>query len=251
MLNPAFEKTIVDLLRTNYDLEIRDIKELSNEKDDYRTFRVPCRDIKTYFAYPLRMTLKTHKDEGMEYYSFHIFSETINGSSLVDINEKIYPSVIQKALVDVKNEVPKFLMDSSFIYMLHHIQISLITGNYHNTGNDIVITGLTPIIDTFSNIFFFSPNLANSTYTFCSVNIKGDKLYIRPIKGYDNDPAFDKPVTFDDAGIKLFKASLFKCLLIFCNLIFCNTGLYNEADFMNLDYEAMKNYLLLLEMEKI
>lgn len=157
MLNPAFEKTIVDLLRTNYDLEIRDIKELSNEKDDYRTFRVPCRYIKTYFAYPLRMTLKTHKDGGMEYYSFHIFSETINGSSLVDINEKIYPAVIQKALVDIKNEVPKFLMDSSFIYMLHHIQISLITGTYHNTGTDIVVTGLNPIIDTFSNIFFLVP----------------------------------------------------------------------------------------------
>lgn len=246
MLNPAFEKTIVDLLRTNYDFEIRHIKELSNEKDDYRTFRVPCRDIKTYFSYPLRMTLKTHKDGGMEYYSFHIFSENINGSSLVDINEKIYPSVIQKALVDVKNEVPKFLMDSSFIYMLYHNQISLITGTYHNTGTDIVVTDLIPIIDTFSNIFFFSPDLANSTYTFCSVNIKGDKLYIRPIKGYDNDPAFDKPVTFDDDGIKLFKAYLLKCLLIYSN-----SELFNTSDYLHLDYESMKKYLLLLEMAKI
>lgn len=245
MLNPAFEKTIVDLLRTNYDLEIRHIKELSNEKDDYRTFRIPCREIKTYFSCPLRMTLKTHKNGGIEHYSFHIFSENINGSSILDINEKINPSVIHKALVDVKNEVPKFLMDSRFIYLLGHNRISFISGSYYNYGSDIVVTDLIPIIDTFSYIFFFSPDIS-SIYNFCSVNIKGDKLHIRPIKGYDNDTAFNKPVTFDDDGIKLFKAYLLKCLLIYCN-----SELFNTSDYLHLDYDAMKKYLLLLEMAKI
>lgn len=246
MLDQAFEKNIIDLLKTHYDLQLCHIKELSNEADDYKTFRLRCKDNQSDSYYPIRMILESYNYENIRYHNFHVFSEDKTCRSSIVIDKKIYPSVIQKALADIKNEVPEFLMDSSFIYLLSHDNISLISGSYYYNGSDIVVTHLNPIVETVSDIFFFSPNRPSSTYTFCLVNIKGDKLYIRPIKGYDNDTAFNKPVTFDDDGIKLFKAYLLKCLLIYCN-----SELFNTSDYLHLDYDAMKKYLLLLEMAKI
>lgn len=246
MLNPSFEKVIIDLLKTHYDLQICNIKELSNEKDSYKTFRFHGKEQKTYSSYPLRMILETRNDKDTEYHSFHIFGEDRNCRSCVSINEKIYPSVIQKALVDIKNEVPKFLMDSRFIYLLGHYNISLISGNYYNNGTDIVVTDVLPLVDTVSNIYFFIPGLSMSSYNFCSVNIKGYKLYIRPIKGYETESTFDSPITLDNDGIDTFKAQFLKCLLIYIN-----SDLYNEADYLNLNYEDLKKYFLVLEMKEI
>lgn len=246
MLNPSFEKVIVDSLITQYNLELCHIKELSNEKDVYKTFRLHCKDNKNKYSYILRMILEPYIEKNLEHHFFNIFSEDRTCRSCIILNEKIYPSAIQKALVDIKHDTPKFLMDSRFIHLLGHNQISLISGSYYNNGTDIVVNDLIPVVETVSNIFFFSPVLSMSTYTFCSVNIKGDKLYIRPYKGYQNDPSFDKPVTFDDDGIKLFKAYIFKCLLIYSN-----SDRYNPADYLSLDYDEMQNYFLLLEMQTI
>lgn len=246
MLDIAFEQKITDLLRTHYELELCHLKELSNEKDCYKTFRFQGKDSNTNFFYPLRMTIETYNERDVEYHSFLIFSEDIHCRSSINIVNKIYPSAIEKALVEIKNEIPKFFMDYRFMYLLGHYKISLISGIYYNNGINIVVNDLVPFVETVSNIFFFSPILSTSSYTFCSVNIKGDKLYVTPTKGYENDPAFDKPVTFDDDGIKLFKAYIFKCLLIYSN-----SSRYNTSDYLSLDYDAMKNYFLLLDMERI
>lgn len=246
MLDPAFEKNITDLLKTQYDLQLCHINELSKETDDYKTFRLRCKDSQSDSYYPIRMILESYNYENIRYHNFHVFSEDKTCRSSIVIDKKIYPSFIQKALTDIKNEVPKFLMDSSFIYLLSHDKISLISGSYYNNGSDIVVTHLNSIVETISDIYFFSPNRPSSAYIFCLVNIKGNKLYIRPHKGYENDQAFDKPVTFDDDGIKLFKAYIFKCLLIYSN-----SERYNADDYLNLNYDEMINYFLLLEMQTI
>jgi hypothetical protein len=121
------------------------------------------------------------------------------------------------------------------------------SGTYSDMVDGFVIETLLSTVDTESRISYYRPAQSiGSSYAFCSIKIKGDNLYIRPIKGYETHTTFDNPITLDNAGIDTFKAQFLKCLLIYIN-----SEEYNEADYINLNYDEFKRYFLVLEMKKI
>jgi hypothetical protein len=244
MISPTFENTIKNELRLHYDLNLCSLVEVVSHLPFYKDFRLHCKA--DFSHYLLRLRINFRDDNNQKTQSFSIFIERVNSNNFWNnICKKIYPATIEKSLTEVRKEI--FFVDEQFGYMLIHDKVSLMSGTYYNTDGGLVIETLFSIVETESHLSYHQTGLSiGSSYAFCSINIKADKLYIRPIKGYDTDTAFDHPITLDNAGIATFKAQFFKCLLIFIN-----SAQYNEADYINLNYEEIKKYFLVLEMKEI
>lgn len=244
MINTAFENTIKDELRLNYDLNLYSLVEVVSHLPFYKDFRLHCKA--DFSHYLLRLRINFRDDNNQKTQSFSIFIERVNDNHFWNnVYNKIYPDTIKKSLTEVRKEI--FFVDDQFGYLLIHDNVSLMSGTYSNTDDGLVIETLFSIVETQSHLSYHQTGLSiGSSYAFCSINIKADKLYIRPIKGYDTDTAFDHPITLDNIGIEAFKAQFFKCLLIYIN-----SEQYNEADYINLNYEEIKQYFLILEMKEI
>lgn len=244
MISTTFENIIKNELRLHYDLNLSSIVEVASQLPFYKDFRLRC--TVDGFLYLLRLRINFRDENNQKNQSFYIFSEFVNCTHFWNnIWKKIYPATIEKSLTEVRKEI--FFVDERFGYMLIHDKVSLMSGTYSDTKDGLVIETLLSTVDTESHISYHQPSLSiGSAYAFCAIKIKGDKLYIRPIKGYETETAFDIPITLDNAGVAIFKSQFFKCLLIHIN-----SEQYNEADYLNLNYEEIKKYFLVLEMKEI
>ena len=245
MISPAFENAIKDELRINYDLNLSSLVEVANHLPFYKDFRLRCKV--DGYLYSLRLRINFRDDNNQKDKSFCIFIEGVNNGHNYwnNVWKKVYPSTIEKSLTELRKEI--FFVDEQFGYMLAHDKILLMSGTYSDTVDGIVIETLLSMVETESHISYYRPARSiGSSYAFCSIKIKADNFYIRPIKGYETEISFDDPITLDNAGIDTFKAQFFKCLLIYIN-----SEEYNEADYMNLNYEEFKRYFLVLEMKEI
>lgn len=244
MISPSFENTIKDELRLHYDLNLCSLVEVASHLPFYKDFRLRCKS--DGCSYLLRLRINFHDENNQKNQSFSIFIENINGNHFWNnVWKKIYPATIEKSLAEVRKEI--FVVDERFCYMLIHDKVSLMSGTYSDTMDGLVIDTLFLTVDTESHLSYYQPSLSiGSSYAFCAIKIKADKLYIRPIKGYETETAFDSPIPLDNAGIDAFKAQFFKCLLIYIN-----SEQYNEADYLNLNYDDIKKYFLVFEMNAI
>lgn len=244
MISPSFENTIKDELRLHYDLNLCSLDEVVSHLPFYKDFRLRCKA--DGCLYLLRLRINFRDENNQKNKSFDIFSERVNCTHFWNnIWKKIYPSTIEKSLTEVRKEI--FFVDERFGYMLIHDKVSLMSGTYSDTKCGLVIETLLSTVETESHLSYHQPSLSiGSAYAFCSIKIKADNLYIRPIKGYETETTFDIPIPLNNTGVDIFKTQLFKCLLIYIN-----SEQYNEADYLNLNYEDIKKYFLVLEMKEI
>jgi hypothetical protein len=245
MISSSFENTIKDELRLHYDLNLCSLVEISSNLPFDKDFRLRCKTEGCFYS--LRLRINFRDDNNQKDKSFSIFIEGVNNGNNYwnNVWKKVYPSTIEKSLAELRKEI--FFVDERFGYMLVHDIISLMSGTYSDTDDGLVIETLLSTVDTESHLSYHQPSLSiGSSYAFGAIQIKGDKLYIRPIKGYETEAAFDIPIPLDNTGVDIFKAQLFKCLLIYIN-----SEQYNEADYLNLNYEDIKKYFLVLEMKEI
>jgi hypothetical protein len=247
MISTTFENIIKNELRLHYDLNLSGIVEVASQLPFYKDFRLRCKA--DGCLYLLRLRINFRDDNNQKNQSFSIFIEAVNNGNNFwnNVWKKVYPSTIEKSLTEVRKEI--FFVDERFGYMLGHDKISLMSGTYSDSDSDsgLVIETLLSMVETESYISYYQPARSiGSAYSFCAIKIKDDKLYIRPIKGYETETAFDIPIPLDNTGVDIFKAQLFKCLLIYIN-----SEQYNEADYLNLNYEDIKKYFLVLEMKEI
>lgn len=245
MISEAFENTIKDELRLHYDLNLCSLVEVSSNLPFDKDFRLRCKTEGCFYSLRLRINFRDENNQKNQ--SFSIFIEGVNNGNNFwnNVWKKVYPATIEKSLAELRKEI--FFVDERFGYMLVHDIISLMSGTYSDTDDGLVIETLLSTVDTESRISYHLPDRSiGSSYAFCSIKIKADNLYIRPIKGYETETSFDDPITLDNAGIDPFKAQFFKCLLIYIN-----SKEYNEADYINLNYDEFKRYFLVLEMKEI
>lgn len=245
MISSTFENTIKDELRIHYDLNLCSLVEVVSHLPFYKDFRLHCKADYGHYLLRLRINFRDENNQKNQYFS--IFIEAVNNGNNFwnNVWKKVYPSTIEKSLTDVRKEI--FFVDERFGYMLIHDKVSLMSGTYSDSDAGLVIETLLSMVETESHISYYQPARSiGSAYSFCSIKIKADNFYIRPIKGYETETAFDVPIPLDKAGVDIFKAQLFKCLLIYIN-----SEQYNEADYLNLNYEDIKKYFLVLEMKEI
>lgn len=247
MISREFRQAIADELKLNYDIELCRLKKLSIKGYLYQDFNLYCKS--AGFSSLLRMRINFCNDDDEDYRrSFNIFSDNAGLLSCCKkVQEKIYPDIIHKSIFDVK-KLFSFL-DSRYTYTLRHETVSLISGTYLKRDNELYIDTLHNFVETSSKISFY---LSYSDYPICSVNIIGDSILVRPVNEH-MDEHFKELITMDEASIDVFKASFSKCLLLHINNKSFSSAIYNHNpdDYMNLTYDELKNYFLLLEMEKI
>lgn len=247
MISQDFKQAITDALKLNYDIELCRLKKLSSKGYLYQDFNLYCRSVGA--SYLLRMRINFCNDDDEDYRrSFYIFSDNTGWLSCCrTVQEKIHPDIIRKAIFDVKNLFS--FLDSRYSYTLSHDTVSLLSGTYFKQNNDIHVNTLHSFIETTSKISVY---LSYSDYSLCSVNIIGDCILVRPVNEYMDDH-FKELITMDEENIDLFKANFSKCLLININKKSFNSETYNHNpdDYMDLTYDELKKYFLVLEMEKI
>lgn len=247
MISRSFKQAVADALKLNYDIELCRLKKLSSKGYLYQDFNIYCKS--GGLAYLLRMRINFCNDDDEDYRrSFYIFSDNTDWLSCCrTVKEKIYPTIIIKAIHDVKNLFS--FLDSRYTYTLSHNTVSLVSGTYFKQNNELYINSLHSFIETTSKISVY---LSYSDCNFCSVNIIGDCILVRPVNEH-MDEHFKELITMDEENIDEFKANFSKCLLLHINKKSFNSAIYNHNpdDYMNLTYDEFKKYFLVLEMEKI
>lgn len=247
MISRAFRKTIAEELKLNYDIELCRLKKLSSKGYLYQDFNLYCKS--AGFSNLLRLRINFCNDDDEDYRrSFNIFSDNTGLlSSCKKFQEKICTDIIRKAIFEVKNLFS--FLDSRYTYTLSHETISLFSGTYLKRDNELHINTLHSFVETTSKISVY---MSYSDYPICSVNIIGDCILVRPVNDH-MDEHFKELITMDEENIDVFKASFSKCLLLHINKKSFSSATYNHNpdDYMNLTYDELKKYFLVLEMEKI
>lgn len=247
MISRAFRKAITDELKLNYDIELCRLKKLSSRGYLYQDFNLYCTS--AGFGILLRMRINFCNDDDDDYRrSFNIFSDNTGLlSSCKKFQEKICTDIICKAIFEVKNLFS--FLDSRYTYTLTHETVSLLSGTYFKRNHELHVNTLHSFIETTSKISVY---ISYSDSNICSVNIIGDCILVRPVNEY-MDEHFKGLITMDEESIDEFKANFSKCLLLHINKKSFSSAVYNHNpdDYMDLTYDELKKYFLVLEMEKI
>jgi hypothetical protein len=250
MLSKSFKQTLAEALKTHYNIDFHRIKKSSSKGRLYQDFNLYTKVSGLSCILNLRVNLSDDL-ENNENLTFKVSSSHIGCLySSIKINSILRSELIHLAIQDVKKECSflKSIYPHGTHNSVRHDSICLISGFYKASEDGFNIVEINTVMETNGAIFAY---FSYSDLDVCVFNIVGEQLFVKPLGGYDKKSSFDIPSSLNEQGMKIFKANLSKCLLMLASKKFSRRFNHKEDDYMHLNYEELKQYFLVLEMEKI
>lgn len=246
MISKAFKKTIKDTLKKEYGVDCNRMIVYPHQDNYQQDYTLHCSDGK--FKSVLRLTLHSGIQADNKYTNcFYVFAEELNMECSPVLIEKSFPTIVIDAMEEVRSLFS--YLNPYYSYMLEHSKICLIFGHFNTSDKGIDIKDILIRIETTSTIKFY--NSLDVVKVCAYLSMIGNEILIKPVKNYCKDTFFQVPVILEPTTIDVFKSNYAKSLLFFMNDRYKSTYNDKEEDYMHLNYEDLKRYLLVHTMEKI
>jgi hypothetical protein len=248
MISSKFKKTVVKHLKTDYDIDCYRVSMCYDEAKRSQNFTLFCSYNRKMFELTLAVNLCT-VDSLSHCYSFTVFAKADCIDCLPQLTSSINPDIIVDSIQEVREVLSYINHDYSF--KMDHRMVILISGTYLVGSSYFEIKTIKSSVETISFIKlhdFFDKG------TECAyLNIVGNTVVVQPSTSCSDINQFKQQSVIEVGGMTTFKKNLAKCIIFHLNKHHKTSDYYNddEADYMPLNYDDLKRYLLVHSMVNI
>lgn len=248
MISTQFEKRIKKHLKDDYDINCYRISMCYKESKRSQNFTIFCSYNRKMFELTLSVNLCT-VDSLEQCYSFTVFAKADCIDCLPHLKSNINPDIIVDSIQEVREVLSYINHDYSF--KMDHRMVILISGTYLVGSSYFEIKTIKSSVETISFIKlhdFFDKG------TDCAyLNIVGNTVVVEPSTSCSDINQFKQRSVIEVGGMTTFKTNLTKCIIFHLNKHHKTSDYYNddEADYMPLNYDDLKRYLLVHSMVNI
>jgi len=245
MISKQFKKSIIKRLKDDYNVACHSIRMDSKEHNRYQEYTLSCFIQHRPFKLSLILNI-CPVDSPNESYSFYVFAKPDCVDCIPDLNEKTLYSDVVNAITEVR-DVFSYL-NSAYEFIFEHNTVTLISGIYLVSPSYFEIKFIKSAIETSSVVKVY--DFINSGRLCTNINITANEIFVSPWKPYAVHPTFKKSSNLLSGDSVNFKANFAKSVLLFFNENCRTSDEYDdeEADYMSLNYEDLKRYLLVKKM---
>lgn len=248
MISTQFKKTVIKLLKNDYDITCHAISMSEHEHATYQEYSLSCSSNRKVFFLTLLVTI-CPVDSSSNLHTFYIFSKSDCVDCIPQFKEKIKHDLIIDAMKEVRHVLS--YIDPVYNFQLEHVRVTLISGIYFVGSSYFEIKTIKSLIEAASVVKVY--DFSNSGKVCSNVDITGNLINLQPWKLYGIHPTFEEFSIVDMSGLETFKSNLAKSIVLFFNENHKTADDYNdeESDYMPLNYDDLKRYLLVHTMANI
>lgn len=210
MLSPAFNKTLKETLKSEYDIDCHRISPLPDYGYKYREATLHCSHDNKKFTLTLMLDVSKGVFNNVVG-TFEVYLPEFFVSAVESINQKINLTLINATVQEVREDMPQLL--SCYAFRFGSLKIGLIKGSYVKEPDFFEINKIEAFIDADSFMTFYTS--LDEGKKCCDVKIVGNEILIKPVSGYDEEPIFKQSSIVAVGKLDVFKANLAKSVLFY------------------------------------
>lgn len=248
MISTQFKKKVIKFLENEYNIVCHAISMKDQINKEYQEYSLSCETNLKLFNMTLRVNI-CHVDAPSGLHSFHVFLASDSVDFVYNLKEQITYDIVRDAISEVRNIFS--YLSPRFGFLFINTTVTLITGIYFVGSSYFELKSIKSVVDTTHVVNIY--DCIKSEQRCSNINIINNAIYVYPWITYTVYPTFKEPSSLLSGDLELFKANFAKNVILFLNKNYRTADEHNneEADYMPLNYEDLKRYLLVYKMSSI
>lgn len=245
MISTQFKKSIIKRLKDDYNVVCHSIRMEDKDHNSYQEYSLSCSARHQLFTLNLILNI-CPVDSPNESYYFYVFAKSDCVDNIPHLKDKLHYENVVDAIQEVR-DVLNYISPLYEFKFLHN-DVTIISGIYFEGSSYFEIKSLKNVLDINSVIMLY--DFINSGRLCSQIKITDNKIYVSPCISHCVHPTFTEYSSILSGDLYVFKANFAKSVVLFFNENCRTADNHNdeEDDYLPLNYEDLKRYLLVHNM---